>query len=211
MKKMIVLAVLLISQMVFAAPGQPTARRLTPAQAREAVQNSPTYKMIEQMRREGKDITSDPAMMRRVNSVLDVNLRNVVTLNAASRANLIKLLNISTLDVMSEVARLSSIAKDPSSTAQQKQMAAKGLELMAKAGHTVNGLVRNSAEAQRQQAAIKEIIEVSNKISALDFGAASKSFVEKYERALTEGKTVEEAVRIASNGKFTKKELRECE
>ena len=209
---MIVLAVLLISQLAFSAtPGQPTVRRLTPAQAREAVQNSSTYKMIEQMRREGKDIMTDPVMRERVNKVLDVNLRNVVTLNAANKGNLVKLLSISTLDVMSEVARLSSIAKDPTSTALQKQMAAKSLELMAKAGHTVNALVRNSAEAQRQQAAVKEIIEVSNKISGLDFGAASKSFVEKYEKALTEGKTVEEAVRIASNGKFTKKELRECE
>lgn len=211
MKKMIVLAVLLISQLAFSAPGQPAVRRLTTAQAREAVQNSPTYKMIEQMRREGKDVMNDPAMRERINKVLDVNLRNVVTLNAAHKGNLVKLLSISTLDVMSEVARLSSIAKDPTSTALQKQMAAKSLELMAKAGHTVNALVRNSAEAQRQQAAVKEIIEVSNKISALDFGAASKSFVEKYEKALTEGKSVEEAVRIASNGKFTKKELRECE
>ena len=209
---MIVLAVLLISQLALSAtPGQAPVRRLTTAQAREAVQNSSTYKMIEQMRREGKDITTDPVMRERVNKVLDVNLRNVVMLNSAHKGNLVKLLSISTLDVMSEVARLSSIAKDPTSTAQQKQMAAKGLELMAKAGHTVNGLVRNSAEAKRQQDAVKEIIEVSNKISALDFGVASKSFVEKYERALTEGKSVEEAVRIASNGKFTKKELRECE
>ena len=90
-------------------------------------------------------------------------------------------------------------------------MAKKSLELIAKASHTVESLVLNSAQAEQQKIAVAKIIEISSKISSLDFGQSSKSFIEKYEKALTEGKSVEEAVRIASNGKFTEKELRECE
>ena len=62
-----------------------------------------------------------------------------------------------------------------------------------------------------QQAAVTKIIEVSRKISSLDFGTASDAFVAKYERALREGKSVDQAVRLASNNKFGVRELRECE
>lgn len=210
MKKMLIVAMLLLTQVVLAAPAEPV-RRLSPAQAREVVENSPSFKMLEEMRKQGKDILADKRIVERMNSVLALNLRGVTTLSAAHNNNMIKLLSISTLDVMSEVARLSSIAKDPSSSAAEKQMAGKAIELMAKSAHSVQALARNSAEGQKQQDQVKKIIEISNKISSLNFGEASKSFVEKYEKALLEGKSPEEAIRIASNGKFTEKELRECE
>jgi hypothetical protein len=210
MKKMLIMALLLTSQILFSAPGEPV-RRLSPSQAREVVQNSPTFKKIEEMRKQGKDIMADPQIRDRLTRVLELNLRGVTTLSASHNNNMIKLLSINTLDVMSEVARLSSIAKDPTSSAAEKQMSSKALELMAKSAHSVQALARNSAEGQKQQAQVKKIIEISNKISSLNFGEASKTFIEKYEKALTEGKSLEEAIRIASNGKFSEKELRECE
>lgn len=207
MKKLIVAALITLTQFAYTAE----VRRMSTAEAQARVERSATYQEIVRAREAGKDITADARLMDRVNKMLELSLKDLVTLSSAESAVLIKLININAKDILSEVARLSSVAKDATSTAMEKDMAKKSIELIAKASHTVESLVLNSAQAEQQKAAVAKIIEISSKISSLDFGQASKSFVEKYEKALTEGKSVEEAVRIASNGKFTEKELRECE
>lgn len=207
MKKLIVAAIITLSQFAYAAE----VRRMTTAQAQARVERSATFQKIVEAREAGKDITTDARLMERINKMLDLSLKDLVSLSAAENSNLVKLINVNAKDLLTEVARLSSIAKDSTSTAQEKGMAKKSLELIAKAAHTVESLAINSEQAQKQKEAVAKIIEISSKISSLDYGQSSKTFVEKYERALIEGKSVEEAVRIASNGKFTEKELRECE
>ncbi len=207
MKKLFVAALLTLTQFTYAAE----VRRMSTAEAQARVERSATYQEIVRAREAGKDITTDARLMDRINKMLELSLKDLVTLSSAENSVIIKLININAKDILSEVARLSSVAKDSASTAQEKEMAKKSLELIAKASHTVDSLVLNSEQAQKQKEAVTQIIEISNKISALDFGQSSKTFVEKYEKALTEGKSVEEAVRIASNGKFTEKELRDCE
>lgn len=207
MKKLIVAALLTLMQFAYAAE----VRRMSTVEAQARVERSATYQEIVRAREAGKDITTDARLMDRINKMLELSLKDLVSLSAAENAVLIKLININAKDILSEVARLSSIAKDSTATVQEKEMAKKSLELIAKASHTVDALVINSEQAQQQKAAVAKIIEISNKISSLDFGQSSKSFIEKYEKALIEGNSVEEAVRIASNGKFTEKELRECE
>lgn len=209
MKKLIVAALITLTQFAYTAPAE--VRRMSTGEAQARVERSATYQEIVRAREAGKDITTDARLMDRVNKMLELSLKDLVTLSSAENAVLIKLININAKDILTEVARLSSIAKDSTSTAVEKDMAKKSLELIAKASHTVESLVLNSAQAEQQKIAVAKIIEISSKISSLDFGQASKSFIEKYEKALTEGKSVEEAVRIASNGKFTEKELRECE
>ncbi len=206
MKMLIVAGILIASQI---ALGQ--ARRMTIAEARTRVERSATFKEIDAAKKAGKEIAADPRLMERIGKMVDLTLKDVVSLSGSQNNSLIKMLTISPRDVMAEVARLSSIAKDPASSAQEKAMAAKSIALIAKAGHTVQSLVVNSAQARAQQAKIAKIIEISVKISGLNFGQASKSFVAKYEKALSEGKSVEEAIRLASNGKFNEKQLRECE
>ena len=207
MKKLIVAALITLTQFAYTAE----VRRMSTVEAQARVERSATYQEIVRAREAGKDITTDARLMDRVNKMLELSLKDLVTLSSAENSVLVKLININAKDILTEVARLSSIAKDSTSTAMEKDMAKKSLELIAKASHTVESLVLNSAQGEQQKAAVAKIIEISSKISSLDFGQASKSFVEKYEKALTEGKSVEEAVRIASNGKFTEKELRECE
>ncbi len=207
MKKLIVAALITLTQFAYAAE----VRRMSTAEAQARVERSATYQEIVKAREAGKDITTDARLMDRVNKMLDLSLKDLVSLSSAENAVLIKLININAKDILSEVARLSSIAKDSTTTVMEKDMAKKSLELISKASHTVDSLVLNSAQAEQQKTAVAKIIEISSKISSLDFGQSSKSFVEKYEKALTEGKSVEEAIRIASNGKFTEKELRECE
>lgn len=209
MKKLIVAALITLTQFAYTAPAE--VRRMSTREAQARVERSATYQEIVRAREAGKDITANARLMDRVYKMLELSLKDLVTLSSAENAVLIKLININAKDILTEVARLSSIAKDSTSTAMEKDMAKKSLELIAKASRTVESLVLNSAQAEQQKIAVAKIIEISSKISSLDFGQASKSFVEKYEKALTEGKSVEEAVRIASNGKFTEKELRECE
>jgi hypothetical protein len=209
MKKLIVAALLVLSQLSHAQVRE--VKRMTTEQARARVERSTTYLDIVKAREAGKDITADAKLMERINKMLDLSLKDLVSLTASENNNLIKLMNVNAKDILTEVARLSSIAKDSASTAQEKAMAKKSLELVSKAAHDVESLAVNSAQAQKQKEKVAKIIEISGKISSLDFGQSSKTFVQKYEKALTEGKSVNEAVKIASNGKFTEKELRECE
>ncbi len=207
MKKLIVAMLITLTQFAYTAE----VRRMSTPEAQARVERSATYQEIVRAREAGKDITTDARLMDRVNKMLELSLKDLVTLSSAENSVLLKLININAKDILTEVARLSSIAKDTTSTAMEKNMAKKSIELIAKASHTVESLVLNSAQGEQQKAAVAKIIEISSKISSLDFGQASKSFVKEYEKALTEGKSVEEAVRIASNGKFTEKELRECQ
>jgi hypothetical protein len=206
MKMLIVAGILIASQI---ALGQ--ARRMTIVEARARVERSATFKEIEAARRAGKDIAADPRLMERINKMMDLTLKDVASLSGSQSNSLIKLLTISPKEVMAEVARLASIAKDPASSAKEKAMSATAISLIAKSAHTIRSLVRNSAEARAEEAKIAKIIEISSKISSLNFGQSSKSFVASYEKALAEGKTIEQAVRIASKGKFNEKQLRECE
>ncbi len=207
MKKMMMIAVLTLAQLSYAGE----VRRMSTAEASARVEKSATYKDIVKAREDGRDITSDAKLMERISKMLDLSLRDLVSLSSTESNNLLRLINVNAKDVLTEVARLSSIAKDSTTSAQEKEMAKKSLELIAKSAHTVESLAINSEQAKKQQEAVTRIIELSSKISALDFGQASKSFVEKYEKSLIEGKSIEESVRIASNGKFTEKELRDCE
>jgi hypothetical protein len=206
-RNLIVFLTLIVSFSTFAAPGEPV-RRMTEAQARERVQKSRTYEDILKMQ-------ADPKMhnelMAKIEAVVKLNLKDVVALDSVSQNGLVSMVNVNPLAALSEVARLSSIVKDPTVSAREKQMAQTTLRLMAASAKTISGVTRNKTEAAAQKAAVGRAIALSNKIAALSLSPAAKKFVESFERALREGKNPEEAVRVASNGKFTEKELRECE
>ena len=212
MKKLLLTAILILAQTSFGAPGRakPVVKMST-LEAGARVERSYTYKEIVKAREAGKDITADAKLMEKVNKMLDVSLKDLVSFTAAENTTLIRLMNVNAKDVLTEVARLSSIAKDSASTTTEKDMAKKSLELIVKAANNVESLIVNSAEAQKQKDAVASIIEISGKIASLNFGETSKVFIEKYEKALSEGKSPEDAIREASNNKFGAKELRECE
>jgi hypothetical protein len=212
MKKLIVLALLVVSQISLAGPAREgTVRRMTIEQARARVQTNPLIREVERLRAEGKDMMSDPTLRANMSRAVTNTARSIRTLSGADHNNIMKLVNVNAVEVLSEMMRLSSVKADPTSTTKQKAAAEKSLELMALAATGVTTVQRNSTELRTQQTNVAKIIEVSRKISSLDFGTASDAFVAKYERALREGKTVEQAIRIASNNKFGIRELRECE
>ena len=208
MKSILLLVAIMISSQAFAVVGEAPVRRMNAAESRARVESSRTLEDILKMQR---DPNRQAELLSKIDAVVKLNLKNVVSLDGVHQTALVKMVNIAPLEVLAEVARLASVAKDPTVSAKEKQMAISSLELMADAASNVSGITHNSAEAQAQKAKVIEIIEVSNKISALDFGNSSKQFVEKYQRALREGKSVKDAVKEASNGKFTEAELRDCE
>lgn len=220
MKKMLLTAILIMSQLSFAA----ATSRMNVSQARARVEASKTYTDIVKAREKGMDLTDttnrqSAELAEKVMRVVKDNLKGIVEVKETDAASILKLLNINAKEVLTEVARLSSIARDANVTEKEKKMAEKSLELIVLASHTINSMVMTSGrdaeqvrtDAQKQSEAVAKMVEISRKISELDFGQASKTFVEKYEKALMEGKSVDEAIRLASNGKFTEKELRECE
>lgn len=212
MKKLIVFALLVVSQISFAGPAREgVVRRMTIEQARERVQANPIMREVERLRAEGKDIMSDPVLREKMGRAITLTSKSVVNLSGAQHNSLMKLVNINAVEVMSELTRLSSVAKDTTSTAKQKAAAIKSIELMTLAANSVSTVAVNSAQARTQQANVTKIVEISRKISSLDFGTASATFIAKYETALREGKSVDQAIRIASNNKFGIRELRECE
>lgn len=213
MKKLIVLALLVVSQVTLAGPvgREAVVRRMTIEQARERVQTNPMIREIERLRSQGKDMMSDPVLRERMARAVRSSTGTIRTLSGADHNNIMKLINIHPVEVMAEVMRLSSVKMDSTSTAKQKAMAVKSLELMALAGNGVSTVALTSTQLRTQQTNVAKIVEVSRKIASLDFGTASDAFVAKYERALLEGKSVDVAVREASNRKFGVRELRECE
>lgn len=220
MKKLLVVGILVIGQLSLAAP----TSKMSVAQARTRVEASKTYKDIVEAREKGMDLTDttnskNAELAEKVIRVVKDNLKGLVEVRETDAASILKLMNINAKEILTEVARLSSIARDKNATEKEKGMAEKSLELIVLASHTVNSMVRSTGrsaeqmklEAQKQAEAVEKMVEISRKISELDFGQSSNLFVEKYQNALMEGKSIEEAIRIASNGKFTEKELRECE
>jgi hypothetical protein len=150
-------------------------------------------------------------LMTMIEQIVDKNLTGVMSLDSVSKNGLISLVNVNPLATLAEVAHQASIVKDPSASARDKQLAQTTLRLMAAGSKTITGITRSRAEANAQKASAVKVIELSNKIAALSLSPSAKKFMQAYERALREGKNAEEAVKVASNGKFTEKELRECE
>lgn len=207
MKKTLLVAIIILTQVSFAAV---VGKRLTSSEAAQRVERSATYKEIVKARESDKDIAADPKLMEKVSKMLDLSLKDIM--NSTGNTEFIKLINISAKEVLTVIAELASTVKDSTTTAQEKNTAKKALELIVLAStKNVDSLTVNAQQAQKQKDTVQRILEISKKISSLDFGDASKTFIEKYETALVEGKTVEEAIRIASNNKFGEKELRECE
>jgi len=206
MKKLLLAVILILTQTTLGVE----ARRMTTAEAAARVDRSYTYKEIVKARESGNELTSDARLMEKINKMLDLSLKDLVNFSIIEKTGLIRLINANAKDALTEVARLSSIARDSTSSVQEKERAKKSLELLVMASHTVDSLVVNSEQAQLQKEAVTKIIEISEKISSLNFGPASKAFVEQYEKALAGGKSIEQAILEASNNRFNEKELREC-
>lgn len=206
MKKLMLMSLLVIAQVSFAQRAK-EVKRLSYEQAREAVEKSSSLKFIEDAKSKGKDLKNDAVYKAKVTQLVELALKDVVTLEAGSSSKIAKLVDVAPKETLTAFARLNSIIKDKTSNANEKAAAKKSLELITKSAHTVEQL---TATGKANTAQIEKVIKVSEKIAHLNLGEKSKSFVEKYEKALAEGKSIEDAVKIGFGGKHSLKDLLEC-
>ena len=204
MKHLILLLALCLSVNSYALP-EPV-RRLSVAEAR--TKTEPTARDIMRLQ---ADPSKHAELMAKLERIVTINLNGVIAVDAVAKTSLMNLMNVNPREVLPEIARLSTTVKDPSVSAREKQIAQTTLRLMAEGARTISGVTRSAAEATAQRAAAVKVIELSNKIGALSASPSARKFVDAYEKALREGNNTEASVRIASKGKFTEKELRECE
>lgn len=209
MKRLVLVLLVVVSQASFAQKTK-EVKRMSVTEARAAVEKSSTYKYITEMKNNGKDIMKDAVVKEKVVKVIELGLKDVVTLEAGASTKLARLVDINPLEVLSEITRLNSIVKDPTTTAQEKQAAKTSIQLIVEASRDVKSLVKNSAEAQAEKAKVEQILKVSDKIANLKVGTKGTEFIAKYKKALAEGKSVEMAIKEAFGGKHTLKELLDC-
>ena len=213
MKKIIFMSLDLVFQ--FATAQKPTVakevKRLTVEQSREKVKNSVEY--IEKLRSEGKSILTTPEVRKIVVKAIESTVSNVTTLDPVQMNGLLKLVDVNAAKVLPEIARLSSISLDKSSSAVEKGQAKKSIELISLSSYLVESIHKNEADKKSAQAKTEKILELSDKVANIASGelaAKSADFVAKYEKALKEGKTLKQAVEEASGKKFTLEELLNC-
>lgn len=211
MKKVIFMSLVLVFQFAVAQKGVREVKRLTSEQAREKVKNAVDY--VEKLRSQGKSILTSPEVRKIVVKSIEATVKDVTTLSSQQTEGLLKLVDVNAAKVLPEIARLASISKAGNSSAVEKSQAKKSIELISLSSHLVETMHKSEADKQKHQAKAAEILEVSDKVASIASGElASKSadFVKKYEKALKEGKSLEEAVREASGKKFTLEELLNC-
>ncbi|MBC7754809.1 MAG: hypothetical protein H7Z71_11265 [Moraxellaceae bacterium] len=212
MKKTIFLSLVFALQFSFAQkPPAREVKRLTTEQAREKTKNSVDY--VEKLRREGKSLLTDPSARKAVITAIESTIKDVAVLSSEQVNGLIKLIEVNPSKILPEIARLASISKASSSSAVEKSQAKKSIELISLSSHTVKSLFKNAAEQNAAEAKAVQIVELSDKVAGIASGelaAKSADFVQKYEKALKEGKSLEDAVREASGGKFNLEEVLNC-
>ncbi|MBC7457860.1 MAG: hypothetical protein H7235_06250 [Bdellovibrionaceae bacterium] len=211
MKKIIFMSLVLIVQFASAQKGIHEVKRLTVEQSREKVKNAVDY--IEKLKNEGKSILTSPDVRKIVIKSIEATVKDVTTLSPEQTNGLLKLVDVNAAKVLPEIARLASISKASSSSAVEKSQAKKSIELISLSSHLVETLHKNEVDKKSNQTKVEQILELSDKVASIASGElASKSadFVKKYEKALKEGKSLEDAVREASGGKFTLEELLNC-
>jgi hypothetical protein len=211
MKKIIFMSLVLAVQFASAQKAVHEVKRLTVEQAREKVKNAVDY--VEKLRSEGKSILTSPDVRKIVVKSIEATVKDVTILSSEQTNGLLKLVDVNAAKVLPEIARLASISKAKTSSAVEKSQAKKSIELISMSSHLVETLHKNEADKKKAQDKAAEILELSDKVASIASGElASKSadFVKKYEKALKEGKSLEEAVREASGGKFTLAELINC-
>lgn len=211
MKQIIVMLALVIAQVSFAQVKKAEMKKMNRAQSIEAVKQMSTFKYVEDMKSKGKDIQQDPVVRDRLVKSIELVLKDAVTLDAGSSTKLLKLINIDPASAMGELVRLNSVIKGTDSTPAEVATAKRTLQIMVKASGEVKSLIVNEADAQAQKTKLNQIIEVSEKAGLQD--AKTPEFTKALEKALTEGKSLEVAVKTAFEAigkKHTLKDLLEC-
>lgn len=209
MKQSLFIAALVIAQVAFGQIKPKEIKRLSVAEARENIEKSSLLKKIEEIRKANKNFSSDPTFHAQMTRWVEINLKTKTELSKANSKHIVELIEASPLEVLTEVTRLVSIVKDKNSTPGDIAVAQRNLDLVAKSTNAFSEKSDTMSKAEKKTQ-VESILKISEKLSSLDLGKAAKDFIVKYEAELAKGKSIAEAIKEASGGKFTEKDLRDC-
>jgi hypothetical protein len=191
MKKLVLLALLVVSQVAFAAPktAAEASKPLTLEQARRANTE----------RKEIKDYM-DAAKAGKIAGKVKEALIKLLTDSTSHIGGLdssnLELLASTRPEILDKVTQLISLSKN--GTVEQKEKATSDLRILNEASKYE--LTKENVES------LEKITEMS------DYNQAAKEFKAELIKVLRLGKakSIEEAVKIASNGKITLEKIKEC-
>lgn len=190
MKKLVILAILAVSHIAFAQVKATEATKpLTLEQARRVnIERKETKDYMEAVRK-GKVTQPIRAALVKLLSEATAKIGGVDSTNLESLA-------ATRPEVLDKVTQLISLSK--TGTPEQKTKAAADLKILS--------------EASKYEMT-KENVEVLEKITEMsDYNEAAKQFKAELIKTLRMGKarSIEEAIKIASNGKITLEKIKEC-
>ena len=214
MKYLMSLLIILTAQLSLAGPpgSKPVVGRANFEVIERNVRESKFTKDLEELRKkEFKNMEASPEVLRAATLSLEVMIKGVPEMNNFNtKAAMIRIINLAPKEAMAEIAYWATLAKEPTATKAQRERAILSLKLIEAVSLNLSALaLPKNLAAEKQKAA--DVIEITDKVSSLDYGQASKDFVTKFEASLREGKSVEDAVKIASSNKFDLDALRKCE
>ncbi len=190
MKKLVILAILVVSQIALAQfKATEVTKPLTLEQARRVnVERKETKDYMEAVRK-GKVTQPIRAALVKLLSEATAKIGGIDSTNLESLA-------ATRPEVLDKVTQLISLSK--SGSPEQKTKAAADLKILS--------------EASKYEMT-KENVEVLEKITEMsDYNEAAKQFKAELIKTLRMGKarSIEEAIKIASNGKITLEKIKEC-
>lgn len=188
MKKLLILAILVVSNVALAQVRE-TSKPLSLEQARRA--NVERKETKDYMEAAGKGKVTAPIKAALVKLLGDATSK----IGGVDSTNL-ELLSSTRPEALDKITQLISLSK--SGTVEQKSKAAVDLKMLS--------------EASKYELT-KENVEVLEKITEMsDYNEAAKSFKAELLKTLRLGKakSIEEAIKIASNGKITLEKIKEC-
>ena len=190
MKKLVILAILVASNIALAQTKSTEATKpLSLEQARRAnVERRET--------KEYMDAVKSGKVTGRVKEALVKLLTDATSKIGGVDSSNLELLSSTRPEILDKVTQLISLSK--SGTAEQKAKAGADLKMLS--------------EASKYELT-KENVEVLEKITEMsDYNEAAKTFKTELLKTLRLGKakSIEEAIKIASNGKITLEKIKEC-
>lgn len=190
MKKLIILALIAFAQVSYTAElAKDAAKPLTLEQARRANQQRQEIKNYLEALKTGKMT----AQIKQ--SLIKLISDSTATIGGIDSSN-IELLAATRPEILDKVTQLMSLAK--SGSIAEKEKASADLRILSEAA---------------KYEMTKDTVEVLEKITEMaDYNESAKQFKVELAKTLRLGKakSIEEAVKIASNGKITLEKIKEC-
>lgn len=195
MKKLVVVIILATTQFALAQRAAVEVRALSRHEARQKIENNESYKKITEKAKTGQKLEANEtrflqkavSMYTKDAGVTTTTIHQLVTLKP---------------ELLADVIKLSSVVADKNSKSDAVVKAKSDLEVLEIGARQVDV---NSPKAKEDAETISKLAELP------DYNKEAKDFRTNLIKELESGKSLDEAITVASKGKITKEKLTACE